>query len=185
MNPNTTSNQVVPPTQNQSFTQQPPNTTTPQLTIDTNPQQTPPSEPHNLKEVLEEPLIDRLITKYGHWIHEIVAWGLILQSLKSLYNSGVFILVEMPAKEIALQNHLIAQEDINSLASKIILMMFSAFLGMIFGMRLRALKSGVAKKIHTAIGIMLIFTNSQLIQFLNDQNSSQFLSDLFLKFFGK
>ncbi|MFZ5437436.1 MAG: hypothetical protein ACOZAK_00020 [Patescibacteria group bacterium] len=185
MNPNSTNKQFIPPTQTQSFIQQPTNTTTPHITIDTNPKQILPNEPHNLKEVLEKPLIDRLITKYGHWIHEIVAWGLILQSLKSLYNSGVFILVEMPAKEIALQNHLIAQEDINSLASKIILMLLSASLSMIFGLRLRALKSGLAKKIQTTIGIVLIFTNSQLIQFLNDQNSSQFLSDLFLKFFGK
>ncbi len=174
-------NQTISPTPQPDQPIQP---VVPQTTIDTNPQQ-PTIEPHNLKEKLETPLADRLITKYGHWTHEIVAWGLILQSLRGLYKSGIFILVEMPAKEIALQNHLIAQEDINSLTSKIILMMFSALLSMMFGLRLRALKSGLAKKINTAIGIGLFFANNQLIQFLNSQNSSQILSELLLKFLGK
>jgi len=172
--------QTPPPSAPQPATTQP---VVPQTTIDTHPEQ-PITEPHNLKEKLETPLADRLITKYGHWVHEIVAWGLILQSLRGLYNSGVFILVEMPTKELALQNHLIAQEDINSLTSKIILMFLSAFIGMVFGLKLRAMKSDLAKKISTAIGIILFFANNKLIQFLNSQNSSQVLSELFLKFFG-
>ena len=194
MNSTLNNNQTTPqPTQAPQIKQQTPVTpiitpqvtNTPQTTIDTNPQPVQQTEPQNIKEQLETPLMDRLITKYGHWIHKIVAWGLILQSLRGLYGSGVFILVEMPAKELALQNGLIGQEDINSLASKIILMVFSALIGMIFGLRLRAMKSSIAKKISTAIGIILFFANNELVQFLNSQNSSKILSDLFLKFIGK
>jgi hypothetical protein len=162
-----------------------PQATTPQATIDTSPQTVQQEEPHNIKEQLETPLADRLITKYGHWVHKIVVWGLMFQGLRGLYGSGVFIFIEMPAKELALQNGLIGQGDINSLASKIILMMIGAFVSMVFALRLRALKSGTAQKIQTAIGIFLFIANSQLMKFLNSQNSSKVLSDLILKFFQK
>jgi len=154
-----------------------------QPTIDTSPQTVRLEEPQNIKEQLGTPLADRLITKYGHWVHKIVVWGLVFQGLKGLYGSGVFIFIEMPAKELALQNGLIGQGDINSLASKIILMMIGASISMVFALRLRALKSGTAQKIQTALGIFLFIANSQLIKFLNSQNSSKILSDLILKLF--
>lgn len=137
------------------------------------------------KDEILTPFWDKIITKYGHWGHIVVIWGLMAQGLKGLYSSGVFILVEMPAQEIALQNGLIGQEDINSLASKIILMGFSAFLSVVFALRISALKSGAAKKIHTAIGIIIFFANAELVQFLNSQNSSEIISKIFLEFLQK
>lgn len=176
----------VPPVQPQAQqpVQPPPQQpVVPQKIVDTNPEPQQAQEPHTIQEKLETPLADRLITKYGHLVHKIVFWALLLQGLKGLYGSGVFILVEIPAKEIALQNGLVGQEEINTLASKTILMIFSAFLSMIFALRLRALKSDTAKRINTAIGIFLFFANNELIQFLNSQGSSEFISSLMLRFF--
>jgi hypothetical protein len=178
MNSEPNINPVLPPVEQNS--QQ---VATPQPTIDTSPQTVQQTEPHNIKEQLETPLADRLITKYGHWVHKIVVWGLMFQGLRGIYGSGIFIFIEMPAKELALQNGLIGQGDINSLASKIILMMIGASISMIFALRLKALKSGAAQKIQTALGIFLFIANSQLMKFLNSQNSSKILSDLILKFF--
>jgi|APSaa5957512622_1039677.scaffolds.fasta_scaffold96123_1 hypothetical protein len=131
------------------------------------------------------PFWNKIITKYGHWVHIVVIWGLIIQGLRSLYISGVFILVEMPIQEIALKDGLIGQEDINTLASRIILMGFSGFLSMVFALRISALKSGLAKKIHTTIGVIIFFANAELIQFLNSQNSSEIISRVFLEFLQK
>lgn len=184
MNSDQNTNQVQPQAQpTQTTPQQAQQSVVPQKTVDTNPEPQQAGEPQTIQEKLETPLADRLITKYGHWVHKIVVWALMLQGLRGLYGSGVFIFVEMPIKEMALQNGLIGQEDINTLASKIILMTFSAFLSMFFALRLRALKSDTAKKINTAIGVFLFFANNELIQFLNSQNSSQVLSEIILKFF--
>jgi hypothetical protein len=184
MNSDQSINQVPPAQPIQQPTQQTSEQPViPQKTIDTNPEPQQQQEPQTIQEKLETPLVDRLITKYGHWVHKIVVWALMFQGLKGLYGSGVFILVEIPAKELALQNGLIVQEEINTLASKTILMMFSAFLSMIFALRLRALKSDTAKKINTAVGVFLFFANNELIQFLNSQGSSEFISAIMLKFF--
>ncbi|NCN45017.1 MAG: hypothetical protein COU63_00365 [Candidatus Pacebacteria bacterium CG10_big_fil_rev_8_21_14_0_10_36_11] len=148
-------------------------------TIPTSPE---PAPELNIIEKLETPLADRLITKYGHWVHKLVVWGLTFQGLQAIYKSGVFVLVEIPTQSLALKNGLIGQEDVNALTSRIIIMAFSALISMVFAVKLSGIKSEFAKRLNTVIGMIIFFTNSEIIQFLNSQNSSKILGDLLLRF---
>jgi hypothetical protein len=111
------------------------------------------------------------------YIPKIVGFLLTLQSLKGIYDSVYFILVEYPELEIALEQHLIETQLINDFAAKAAITAVSTVISMIFALRLTIMKTKAAKVISTLIGIGMIFVNTFIQQYFSELNSGIIFSD--------
>lgn len=111
------------------------------------------------------------------YVPKVVGFLLTLQSLKGIYDSIHFILVEFPELEMALEQHLIEASLINDFAAKAAITAISTVISMIFAMRLTVMKTKAAKVISTAIGIGMIFVNAFIQQYFAELNTGIIFSD--------
>lgn len=123
------------------------------------------------------------IQLYAHFSpQKIIAVALATQGLWGLYTSINFILIDYPVLEQQLQLHLIAQAQINHFANKAIIMAISTVLNIFFAIKITSVQNKIAKKIHTVIGILLFLGNTVVYNYLDQIGSSQWLSQLMIKF---
>jgi hypothetical protein len=111
------------------------------------------------------------------YIPKIVGILLTLQSLRGIYKSVYFILVEFPELEIALANHLISNQDVNNVAAGAAVTAISTVISMFFAMRLTIFKTKAKKIISTTIGIALTIANTYIQQYFAELNSGVIFSD--------
>jgi len=105
-----------------------------------------------------------------------VAVLLALQGLWSLFNSIKFIFIELPSLEQQLSLGQIDSFQINVFANKAIVMTVSTILSLFFALRITVVQSKAAKRISTAIAILLVLGNTQINNFLNGIGSSTLIT---------
>lgn len=127
------------------------------------------------------------VARYKRPATKLLAIALTLQGLFGIYKSVNFILFEYPQLEQMLVSHDITQAEVNDLAVKAVLVAISTLLSMIFALRLAIFHSTAAKRIQTAIGLLLFLSNALLHNYFLQINTSQYLVDatLFLIYGGK
>lgn len=128
----------------------------------------------NKEQSILKPDID--ISRFRRYIPKIVAFFLVLQGLFGIYKSIVFILVEFPQLEIALEQQMITTQQINGFASRAVITIITTIISMFFAMRLAFLQSKAARYLNTMIGVAIFLGNAALAQYFNSQNSGILIS---------
>lgn len=126
-----------------------------------------------------EPIWPELQKKIIRYFPKILGIGLTLQSLRGIYNSVAFILVDYPILEQKLVAHQITEVEVTELTITMVLMLLSTMISLFFAMRLTLVKAQVMKRVSTAIGILLLVANPFLHDLLEASNFTGFLVGFF------
>jgi hypothetical protein len=128
--------------------------------------------PHDHEELEQQ---QRLHQRQLYFVKSIAVL-LALQGLWSLFNSIKFIFFELPLLEQQLSLGQIDNFQINIFANKAIVMTISTILSLFFALRITIVQSKAAKRISTAIAILLVLGNTQINSFLNGIGSSTLIT---------
>ncbi|MCL4208152.1 hypothetical protein KJZ63_00775 [Patescibacteria group bacterium] len=119
-----------------------------------------------------------LLLKYGP---KMISIGLTIQSLRGIYKSVAFILVDYPLLEQKLVNHQITEAEVTELTIMMVIMLISTVIGLAFAMRLAIVKDSAAKRLHSIIGLILFFGNAYIHDLLQALHISEWLVQFFAK----
>ncbi len=117
-----------------------------------------------------------LLLKYGP---RVISIGLTIQSLKRIYNSVVFLLVDYPLLEQKLITHQISESEVTELTITMVIMLISTVVSLIFAMRLAFIKDSTAKRLNTIIGLFIFLGNAYIHDLLQALNISEWLVQFF------
>lgn len=112
-----------------------------------------------------------------HLVPKIVGFFLTLNSLRGMYTSVIFIFVEFPQLERALEQHIITSQEINTFVTSAVMTSISTALSLIFALRITIMKTKTAKILNTVIGISLLFGSTALEQYFNQITSGVEFAD--------
>lgn len=111
------------------------------------------------------------LTTIKNYLPRIIGFLLTLQSLRGIYASINFILIEFPQLEVALTSHMVTEQQINGFVSRAVVIAISTFISMIFALRLTFLETKTAKLMSTVFGIGLLAVNIIIENYFNQLNS--------------
>lgn len=140
-----------------------------------------PQEPQFLAHSGEEDALADIEAKSSRIIPtgtKLLAVGLTLQSLYNIYQSIFFLFVKVPILERTLAAGLLERDQVILLAVKGIIEISTAILSMMFALRLNLLSEKAAKRIDTAIAIIIFLTNAMIIDFFRGIDVDLVLTDL-------
>jgi hypothetical protein len=110
---------------------------------------------------------------------KILAFGLTLQSLYSIYKSIIFVFVDIPNFELSLAAGLLDRDQVILLAVKGVLEILTAIISIFFALRLVHVNKGTAKFIDKSIGVAILFGNAVIIDFFRRIEVDLVLTDIF------
>lgn len=117
-----------------------------------------------------------LLLKYGP---RVISIGLTIQSLRGIYNSVIFLLVDYPLLEQKLITHQISESEVTELTITMVIMLISTVVSLIFAMRLAFIKDSTAKRLNTIIGLLIFLGNAYIHDLLQALNISEWLVQFF------
>lgn len=127
----------------------------------------------------EPPFWSEWPDKFRRHFPKVVAIGLTFQSLRGLYNSAAFILVDYPLLEQKLVTHQITEAEVSELTIIMIMVTISTIVGLVFAMRLTLFQTTAAKRLNIIIGLLLFFGNPFIHDFIQATNLSEWLTNFF------
>ncbi len=99
------------------------------------------------------------------WAHRITTAGLTAQGIRGLYSSIIFIFVEYPKLELALEAHNIPENTINQFALKAGIIIVSTAVNMFFAVQLSLSQRKTVKVLNIIIGIIINIASFLLMQY--------------------
>lgn len=131
------------------------------------------------KSAIDRSDFEEIKRKLYRYFPKILGIGLTLQSLRGIYNSVVFILVDYPALEQKLVAKQITDFEVSELTITMILMLISTVISLFFAMRLTFISSKAAKRANTVIGFILLVGNPFLHDFIKMSGLTEWLVGFF------
>lgn len=111
------------------------------------------------------------LQRFVHFIPKLVGFFLTIKSLLEMYDSIFFILVDFPELELALEQNLNTNQEINTFVTQAIMTTISTILSLIFALRITIMKTKAARILNTTIGICLLLGGAALQQYFNQITS--------------
>ncbi|MGD9129121.1 MAG: hypothetical protein PVJ09_01365 [Candidatus Woesebacteria bacterium] len=187
MNESQSSGQINPAPINPTSTVAPKAPSTPQASMPANSQTQPgneqaaqsqdPNQPSTFKGKVQLLLINLIDYIKSHF-DKIIVIILTIQGLRGLITSVKFIMIEYPILEEQLASHQITQEQINIFANKAIVMLTTTVLSMFFALRISLVQSQIAKKVNSALGVLVIILDRYINIYLTEIGSAQIITNL-------
>lgn len=119
-----------------------------------------------------------LFLKYGP---KVISIGLTIQSLRGIYKSVAFILVDYPLLEQKLISHQISESEVTELTITMVILLISTIISLVFAMRLAFVKDSTAKRLHSIIGLVIFLGNAYIHDLLQALHISEWLVQFFTK----
>jgi uncharacterized membrane protein YeaQ/YmgE (transglycosylase-associated protein family) len=103
----------------------------------------------------------QIITKLEYWLNEIVFWGLVIQALRSIFQSLKTIFIQMPASE----------ENVSLLINDALVSVFSSIISILLVTWFARSKTQGGRFRRTALGVIGLIINQLLWRYLANQSS--------------